>query len=41
LPALENLLLSHNRLEGSLPCDLATPSLAELGLAGAQGWADA
>lgn len=41
LPALENLLLSHNRLEGSLPCDLATPSLAELGLAGARGWADA
>ncbi|KAI3427380.1 hypothetical protein D9Q98_010296 [Chlorella vulgaris] len=36
LPALENLLLSHNRLEGSLLCDLATPSLAELGLAANQ-----
>ncbi|EFN51075.1 hypothetical protein CHLNCDRAFT_141444 [Chlorella variabilis] len=33
LPALQNLLLSHNKLGGRLSCDLVTDTLAELGLA--------
>jgi Leucine-rich repeat (LRR) protein len=36
LPTLQNLLLSHNQLHGRLTCELATPSLAELGLAANQ-----
>ena len=34
LPALKNLLLSHNQLTGQLTCALAAPALAELALAG-------
>jgi hypothetical protein len=37
LPGLQNLLLSHNRLGGSLSCDLMGPALAELDLAGGLG----
>ena len=38
LPGLQNLLLSHNRLGGSLSCKLMGPALAELELAGGLGW---